>query len=120
MNATDQVDQMIAALPGWRGEMLTRLRALVHAVDPDLVEEWKWDTAVFTKKGMVCALSGFKAHVKLNFFKGASVADPAHLFNAGLDAKASRSIDFHEGDAIDEAALAELIRAAVSLNQGKK
>lgn len=84
---------------------------------PDMVEEWKWRTGVWTNKGMVCAAGAFKDHVKLNFFKGASLKDPKGLFNAGLDAKVTRAIDFHEDDKIDAPALKSLIRAAVAFNQ---
>ena len=82
----------------------------------DLTEEWKWNTAVWSNNGMVCAAGAFKDHVKLNFFKGASLNDPKRLFNAGLDAKATRAIDFTEGDKIDEPALKVLVRAAVACN----
>jgi hypothetical protein len=113
------IDKRIAELGDWRGKMLTRLRKLIHDASPELVEDWKWDTAVWTCKGSVVAISAFKEHVKINFFKGASLSDPKKLFNAGLDAKTMRAIDFHEGDKIDEAALKELIRAAVALNSAK-
>jgi hypothetical protein len=89
--------------------------------DPDLTEEWKWNTAVWSHLGLVCSLGVFKKAVKMNFFQGASLEDPHTLFNAGLDAKATRAIDFHEGDEIDEPALKELIRSAVTYNkEGKK
>ena len=121
MNASELIDKQIADLGDWRGKMLSRLRKLVLDADPDIVEEWKWETAVWTHKGMVCAGGAFKDHIKLNFFKGASLKDPRGLFNAGLDAKATRAIDFHEGDKIDAPALKELIRAAVAFNSaGKK
>ncbi len=96
MNATELIGKQIAGLPDWRGNMLARLRKIVHEADADIVEEWKWETAVWTHKGMVCAAGAFKDHVKLNFFKGASLKGPRGLFNAGLDAKAARSIDVHE------------------------
>jgi hypothetical protein len=112
----------IAGLGDWRGDMLVRLRKLILEADPELAEEWKWETPVWSRKGNVVAFGAFKDHVKLNFFKGASLSDPQGLFNAGLEAKASRGIDFHAGDEIDEAALTELVRAAVALNLsgGKK
>ena len=116
MDASEQIDRRIAELGDWRGELIARLRAIVRAADPQIVEEWKWDTPVWSRKGMVCAAGAFKGAVKLNFFKGASLSDPHGLFNAGLDAKASRAIDFYEGDAVDEAALKALIRAAVAHN----
>ena len=102
--------------------MLARLRTLIHEAAPDIVEGWKWDTAVWSQNGDVVSAAAFKDHLKLNFFKGASLADPQDLFNAGLEAKASRAIDFKEGDQIQEAALKELIRTAVAYNlsSGKK
>ena len=120
MNASELIDNQIKELGDWRGKMIARLRKIVLKSDPGLVEEWKWGTGVWTNNGMVCAAGAFKDHVKLNFFQGASLADPDKLFNAGLDAKATRSIDFCEGDAIDEAALTRLIRAAVAYNGAKK
>ncbi|HEY7467208.1 MAG TPA: DUF1801 domain-containing protein [Dehalococcoidia bacterium] len=116
MGASENIDDMIAGLSDWRGETLGRLRALINAADPRLTEDWKWNTPVWAYKGNVCALAAFKDHVKVNVFKGAAIPDPQGLFNAGLDAKASRSIDLHEGAAIDEAALQELIRTAASKN----
>lgn len=117
MDASEQIDKQIASFPDWRGEMLTKLRKLIHDADPELVEEWKWGTAVFTKNGLVCAISAFKDHVKTNFFKGAQLPNPHKLFNAGLDAKTMRSIDFFEGDKIDEEKLKDLIRFSVILNK---
>jgi hypothetical protein len=102
---------MIGEVNSWQG------CTLIHEASPDITEDWKWSTAVWTHNGMVCAVSAFKDHVKMNFFKGASLSDPHKLLNAGLDAKAHRSIDFHEGDEIRESALKELIRSAVDLNK---
>jgi len=116
MNASKLIDKQIADLGDWRGKVVARIRKLIHAADPDIVEEWKWNTAVFTHNGMVCAVGGFKDHVKVNFFKGASLEDSNGLFNAGLEAKATRAIDIHEGDAVNEAALKQLIRSAVAYN----
>jgi hypothetical protein len=116
MTPSEYITNQIAELPDWRGQLLARLRALVHQAAPDITEEWKWDTAVWFQKGNVVAAGVFKDHVKLNFFKGASLDDSRGLFNAGLDAKATRAIDFHSGDALDEPALIELIRAAVAYN----
>jgi hypothetical protein len=116
MNPSELIDQQIADLPDWRGQLFARLRQLINEANSELVEEWKWNTAAWSSKGMVCAVSAFKDHVKINFFKGASLPDPHGLFNSGLEAKASRSIDFSEGDGIDEPALKELIRAAVAYN----
>ena len=112
----------IAELSDWRGQRMVALRQLIHEVDPEIAEEWKWGTPVFTHKGMVCALGAFKDHVKVNFFKGADLPDPHKLFNAGLEAKGTRAIDFHEGDSVNKPSLKELIRAAVdrNLSGGKK
>jgi len=117
---SQRITDYIAGLADWRGPMLTRLRASIHDAAPGIIEEWKWDTPVFAHKGNVVAAGAFKDHVKLNFFKGASLNDPHGLFNAGLEAKATRAIDIHEGDAIDELAIQGLVRAAVTLNTGGK
>jgi len=109
---SEQIDKQIADLADWRGQRMTALRKLINEADPKLSEDWKWDTPVCTAKGNVLALGAFKDHLKINFFKGASLDDPRGLFNAGLDAKASRSIDLYENDTVDEQALKELIRAA--------
>jgi hypothetical protein len=110
------ITNQIAGLDDWRGRLLAGLRQLILAAAPELTEEWKWGTPVWAYKGMVCSAAAFKDHVKLNFFKGASLEDPKGLFNAGLDAKATRSIDFREGDDIDTSGLKDLIRAAVACN----
>ncbi len=122
LGASQQITQYIAELANWRGKLLERLRQIVLKTDPDVVEEWKWGTPVWSHNGNVLAVGAFKDHLKINFFKGASLPDPHGLFNAGLDAKATRAIDLFEGDKINEAALKELIRAAVALNtaSGKK
>lgn len=120
MNPSELIDKQIADLADWRGELFARLRTLILAADPDIVEEWKWDTAVWTHKGMVCAVGAFKDHLKINFFKGASLEDRHGLFNAGLDAKATRAIDVYEGDTVDESALTDLIRAAVAYNSASR
>lgn len=113
------IDKRISELVDWRGKTLARIRRLILDAAPDLTEEWKWDTPVWTYNGNVVAIGTFQAHVKLNFFKGASLKDPAHLFNAGLEAKTTRAIDIYEGEEINEAALQDLIRAAVALNGPK-
>lgn len=113
---SQQIDQHIDSLADWRGKMLARLRKLIRDAAPELTEEWKWDTPVWAYQGNVVAAGVFKDHVKLNFFKGASLADPQSLFNAGLDAKATRAIDISEGNDIDESALRDLVRAAVDFN----
>ncbi len=122
MKPSEQITKQIAELGDWRGKMLARLRKLILEADPDMTEEWKWGTGVWTHIGNVVSIGAFKDHVKVNFFKGASLKDPKGLFNAGLDAKATRAIDIHEGDKINEAALKELIRAAAAhnLSGGKK
>ena len=117
---SQRITNHIAELADWRGAMLARLRQLIFEADPAMVEEWKWDTPVWSQHGNVVAAGAFKDHVKLNFFKGASLQDPHGLFNAGLDAKATRAVDIHEGDTIDEPALQELVRAAVAQNAGKQ
>jgi len=120
--ASEQIDQQIAGLADWRGNLLARLRKLIQEADSKITEEWKWDTAGWSHDGMVCSAAAFKDHLKLNFFKGASLKDPQHLFNAGLDAKAARAIDFNQGDTVNEPALKELVRAAAAANMtsGKK
>ena len=116
------ITDQIAELSDWRGDMLARLRTLVLDAAPGITEEWKWGSAVWSQKGLVCSAGVFKDHVKLNFFKGASLDDAQGLFNAGLDAKSTRAIDFSAGDSVDESALKDLIRAAVAYNLagGKK
>jgi hypothetical protein len=120
--ASQRIIDYIAQITDWRGKMLARIRDLVQKTAPGITEEWKWGAPVWSQKGNVLAISAFKDHVKLNFFKGASLEDPKGLFNAGLDAKASRAIDYFEGDKIDESALQALICSAVTLNEsgGKK
>lgn len=115
-SASALITEQITGLPDWRGQMLANLRELIHEAAPDIVEEWKWGTAVWSLNGNVAAAGIFKDHVKLNFFKGAFLDDPHKLFNAGMDAKTTRAIDFFEGDEINKAALKELISTAVSYN----
>jgi hypothetical protein len=115
-NPSQLITSSIAELGDWRGELLGRLRKLILESDPDITEEWKWGTAVWTHNGLVCSAGAFKDHVKLNFFQGASLKDPKGLFNAGLDAKATRAIDFREGAKIDASSLKVLIRSAVAHN----
>jgi hypothetical protein len=116
LTATQQIDNYLQGLTDWRGKMVARLRKLIREAVPELTEEWKWDTPVWSHKGNVVAAGVFKDHVKLNFFKGASLQDPNGLFNAGLEAKATRGIDIHEGDDVDESALKDLVRSAVTYN----
>ena len=119
MKPSEQIDKQIAEAPGWQGEVLAKLRQLIHEADPDIAEEWKWSTAVFSHNGMVCALGVFKDHVKLNFFKGASLRDPNGVLNAGLGSKAQRAVDIAEGDTVDESKFRDLIQEAVDLNLRK-
>jgi len=114
------ISKHIAELGDWRGAIITRLRKIILEADPGISEEWKWGTPVWEHNGLVCAAGAFKDHVKINFFKGASLQDPKRLFNAGLDAKAMRSIDFHEGDKIDAAGLKALVRSAIIQNAPAK
>jgi hypothetical protein len=115
-NPSQQITDQIARLGDWRGKTLARLRKVIHEAAPDITEEWKWDTAAWKHKALVCSAGIFKDHVKLNFFKGASLKDPKGLFNAGFDAKTTRAIDFREGDNVDTPALKNLIRAAAALD----
>ena len=111
------IDEKIKELGDWRGKMLAKVRGLIHEADPEIVEEWKWmGTPVFSRGGIVCTGETYKNVVKLTFAKGASLQDPTDLFNSSLDGNVRRAIDIHEGEKIDEAALKELIRAAVALN----
>ena len=114
---SELIDARIEELGDWRGETLARLRALVKQADPEIVEEWKWRSPVWSHAGIVCTGEAYKDKVKMTFAKGASVDDPAGLFNSSLDGNVRRAIDFHEGEEIDEAALVELIRAAVAVNE---
>jgi hypothetical protein len=113
MNPSEQIDEQIAGLGDWRGERMTRLRKVINDADPGLTEEFKWGTPVFAAKTNVCALGAFKDHLKINFFKGATLPDPNGLFNSGLEAKTSRSIDLYEKDKLNEAHLQALVRAAL-------
>jgi hypothetical protein len=111
------IDARIEELGDWRGELLARIRALVQQADPEIVEEWKWrGVPTWSHDGIVCTGETYKEVVKMTFFKGASLDDPAGLFNSSLEGNTRRAIDFREGDEIDEAALIELIRAAVAVN----
>jgi hypothetical protein len=116
-SASGLIDARIAALGDWRGAMLARLRALIRQADPDVTEEWKWSNPVWSHDGLICTGEAYKKVVKMTFARGASLADPAGLFNSSLDGKVRRAIDFHEGATVDEKALKALIRAAVALNQ---
>jgi hypothetical protein len=121
--ASTLISDRIAELGDWRGDTLARMRALIKEADPDVVEEWKWmGTPVWSHDGGICTGESYKSIVKLTFFKGASLKDPARLFNSSLDGNARRAIDIHAGEEIDANAFKALIRAAVALNTsgGKK
>jgi hypothetical protein len=125
-SASTQIDAKIGALGDWRGSTLARVREIIHKADPEIVEEWKWakatspGTPVFSRAGIVCTGETYKSAVKLTFAKGASLEDPSGLFNSSLEGNVRRAIDIHEGDKINEAALKNLIRAAVALNLKSK
>lgn len=114
------IDARIAELGDWRGETLARVRAAIHAADPEVVEEWKWrGVPVWSHAGIVCTGETYKSAVKLTFAKGAALEDPAGLFNASLEGNTRRAIDIHQGDRLDEAALQALFKAAVALNTAR-
>lgn len=113
------IDERIAELADWRGEMLSRLRALIKQADPKVTEEWKWAVPVWSHDGILCTGETYKSTVKLTFAKGASVEDPSGLFNSSLEGNTRRAIDFREGDKIDEKAFKALVRAAVALNASR-
>jgi len=120
-SASALIDNRIAELGDWRGETLSRMRKLIQEADPDVVEEWKWmGTPVWSHDGIICTGESYKAIVKLTFLKGASLNDPARIFNASLDGNARRAIDIHEGNEVDADAFKALIRAAVALNSSVK
>jgi hypothetical protein len=115
--ASTFIDAKIKELGDWRGKTLAKVRGIIHEADPEIVEEWKWmGTPVFSHSGIVCTGETYKNVVKLTFAKGATLKDPAGLFNSSLDGNARRAIDIHEGEKINESALKNLIRAAVALN----
>ena len=120
MTASQHIDKLIAGLTDWRGRTMVHLRKVINDADPKLKEEFKWHTAVWSANGNVCALGAFEDHIKINFFKGASLPDLHRLFNSSLEAKTSRAIDLHEGDAINDAHLKALVRAAVACNSAGK
>jgi hypothetical protein len=124
--ATKAIDARIRELGDWRGATLKRVRGLIHQADPEVVEEWKWQkpaspgTPVWSHDGIICTGEAYKQVVKLTFMHGASLKDPAHLFNASLDGNVRRAIDIREDDAIDEAAFTTLIRVAVAFNAARR
>ena len=123
---SERISKRIAELGDWRGETLSRMRKLITQADPDVVEEWKWakasspGTPVWSHDGMICTGETYKNVVKLTFFKGASLKDPARLFNSSLDGNARRAIDIHEGEEVDASAFKALVRQAVALNSSPK
>ena len=121
-SASELITKRIADLGDWRGETLSRMRKLIKEADPNVVEEWKWmGTPVWSHDGIICTGESYKKVVKLTFAKGASVKDPAHLFNSSLDGNVRRAIDIPEGEQVDESAFKSLVRQAIALNSsGKK
>jgi hypothetical protein len=116
-SASVLIDERIKQLGDWRGKTLAKVRTIIHAADPEIIEEWKWmGTPVFSHGGIVCTGETYKSVVKMTFAKGATLKDPAGLFNSSLEGNVRRAIDIHEGEKINEKALKELIRAAVALN----
>jgi hypothetical protein len=116
-SASAFIDAKINELGDWRGKTLAKVRAIIHKADPEIVEEWKWmGTPVFSRGGIVCTGETYKSVVKMTFAKGAALEDPSGLFNSSLEGNVRRAIDIREGDKVDEAALKDLIRAAVALN----
>ena len=120
--ASTLIDQRIKELGDWRGKTLAKVREIIHEADPEIVEEWKWvkptspGVPIWSRGGIVCTGEIYKNHVKMTFAKGAALKDPSRLFNSSLDGNVRRAIDIHEGEKVDEAALKDLIRAAVALN----
>jgi len=118
LSASDLIDRKIVELGDWRGKTLSRMRKLIKEADPDVVEEWKWmGTPVWSDDGIICTGESYKSIVKLTFAKGASLKDPARLFNSSLEGNTRRAIDIHDGEEVDAAAFKGLIRAAVALNK---
>jgi hypothetical protein len=116
-SASALIDEKIKALGDWRGKTLAKVREIIHAADPEILEEWKWrGTPVWSHGGIVCTGETYKNVVKMTFAKGAALQDPSGLFNSSLEGNVRRAIDIHEGDKVDKAALKDLIRAAVALN----
>jgi hypothetical protein len=118
-SASALIDARIQELGDWRGEMLSRLRALIKQADPDVVEEWKWGIPVWSHNALICTGETYKSAVKMTFAQGASLEDPAGLFNSSLEGRVRRAIDFRQGDKVNEKALKALIRAAAALNSLK-
>jgi hypothetical protein len=119
-SAAELISKRIAELEDWRGETLARMRKLIKDADPDVVEEWKWGNPVWSHDGIICTGESYKKAVKLTFANGASLKDPARLFNSSLDGNVRRAIDIHDGDKVDASAFKTLVRQAVALNGSKK
>jgi hypothetical protein len=119
-SASAAIDERIKELADWRGKMLAKVRKIILDADPEIVEEWKWMVPVWSREGILCTGETYKKVVKLTFVKGASLKDPAHLFNSSMEGNVRRAIDIHEDDKVNEAALKDLIRAAVALNRATK
>jgi hypothetical protein len=120
-SASALIDERIESLRDWRGQMLARVRKLIHDADPEVVEEWKWmGTPIWSHAGIICTGETYKSVVKMTFARGAALQDPAGLFNSSLEGNVRRAIDIHEGEKVDEAALKALVRAAVALNLAGK
>ncbi len=120
-SASELISKRIADLGDWRGKTLGRMRTLIKSADPNVVEEWKWmGTPVWSHDGIVCTGESYKDKVKLTFAKGASLKDPAHLFNSSLDGNVRRAIDLHEGEEVDESAFKALVRQTIALNGSAK
>ena len=119
-SASELISKRIAELGDWRGKTLSRMRKLIKAADPDVVEEWKWMNPVWSHDGIICTGESYKTHVKLTFAKGASLSDPARLFNSSLDGNVRRAIDIHERETVDESAFKALVLQAVDLNSSGK
>ena len=115
--AAARIDARIQSLSDWRGPLLAHLRQVILAADPAIVEEWKWNTPVWSCQGIVCTGESYKKAVKLTFAHGAALPDPAHVFNASLDGKVRRAVDFAEGAVVDDDALTALVRSAVAFNR---
>ena len=118
--ASELISKRILELGDWRGETLLRMRKLIQQADPDVVEEWKWMNPVWSHDGIICTGESYKNHVKLTFARGASLKDPARLFNSSLEGNVRRAIDIHEGEEVDAAAFKTLVRQAVALNRSGK
>jgi hypothetical protein len=120
-SASERISNRIAELGDWRGKTLARMRKLIKQADPDVVEEWKWmGTPIWSHDGIICTGESYKNHVKLTFAKGASLKDPARLFNSSLEGNVRRAIDIHEGEDVDSSAFKALVRQAIAVNKSAK